>query len=393
MQSSAPFRPPRAARVFFVALVGVGGASLAVGLSSEPQRTWSALFLASNYAVWLATGALTLIALDAVTGARWSLPLRRLQEACVAVLPVAGIGLLAVLLFDPYLVRPGEGAGGEPSSPLRSLWLYRPYFLGRAVAYLLIWAAFAVLLIRAVRDTERSRAGLWSRTAVRVAAAFLVAFGFTCWLASYDWIMALQPDWSSTIYGVYTFAGSILSALAAVTLLAVTVRRFAPLRAVLTVDCLHDLGTLLFGFSSFWMYIWYCQYLLIWYTNHPNETGYLRERIGGAWLPCLLTSLVLNWVIPFLVLLPRWTKQSGAVLGCVSLVVLAGRWVDLRVMIGPSQGEALATFGLVEAGIALGTAGVLGLSALWSLARLPLVPQVAADPQPQHSAHPAAVAE
>jgi hypothetical protein len=126
MQYSAPFRPRRGTRVFFLALAGVGGAAALAGLSSGAQRTWAVLFLAGNYAVWLAVGALTLIALDAVTGARWSLPLRRLQEACVAVLPVAGLVLFAVLLFDPDLTRPGEAAGGEDLSPLRRLWLQRP---------------------------------------------------------------------------------------------------------------------------------------------------------------------------------------------------------------------------------------------------------------------------
>jgi hypothetical protein len=350
------------------------------GLSSDAQRTWPALYLACNYAVWLATGALALIALDAVTGARWSLPLRRLQEAWVAVLPVASAGLLVVLLFDASLIRPDGNAGtSEGSSALRSFWLQRPFLLFRAVAYSALWSAFAVLIVRSLRAQERARAGLRGPTSVRLAAAFLVVFGYTCWLASYDWIMALQPGWSSTIFGVYNFAGSILSALAAVTLLAIALRRYATLRAVLTADCLHDLGTLLFGFSSFWMYIWYCQYLLIWYTNHPDETSYLRERVQGVWRPFLLTSLVLNWVVPFLVLLPRRSKQSGAVLMCVSIMLLIGRWVDLLVMIGPSQGESLAAPGLGDAGIAAGMAGVLGLCVFWSLAKLPLVPQGAAD--------------
>jgi hypothetical protein len=212
-------------------------------------------------------------------------------------------------------------------------------------------------------------------------------------LATYDWFMALQPGWSSTIIGVYNFAGSILSALAAVTLLAVTLRRYAPLRAVLPTACLHDLGTLLFGFSSFWMYIWYCQYLLIWYTNHPDETGYLRVRVQGVWLPYLLTSLVLNWVVPFLVLLPRRNKQSGTVLACVSIMLLVGRWVDLLVIIGPSQGEAFATPGLIEAGIAAGTVGVLGHCVLWSLAKLPLVPQGAADVPAERHPHVVPVPE
>jgi hypothetical protein len=385
MQDNLPFQPPIRARVFFAALALVGCVAVAVGLSADAQRTWTVLFLAANYATWLATGALTLMALDAVTAARWSLPLRRLQEACVAVLPAACLAVLLVLLFDPDLFRSGDGPGVEYPSALRSLWLQRPFRLCRAVGYQVIWLAFAFLMVRTVRNQERAGAGLWGRASVRLGAAFLVVFGCTCWLASYDWIMALQPGWSSTIFGVYNFAGAVLSALAAVSLLASILGRVPSLRARLSTDCMHDLGTLLFGFSSFWMYIWYCQYLLIWYTNHPAETSYFRERTQGVWLPVLLAALVLNWAIPFVVLLPRRNKQSASILACVAIGILIGRWLDLLVMIGPSQGDALATVGPIDAVIAFGTLGVLGLSVLWSLAGLPLAPGPSADLLPDHT--------
>ena len=103
----------------------------------------------------------------------------------------------------------------------------------------------------------------YTRRNTALSAGFLVAFGVTCWLASYDWIMSLEPHWYSTIFGVYHFAGIFLSGLAAVILLAVLLQRLGPFRHVLTKDHLHDLGKLLFGFSTFWAYIWFCQYMLI----------------------------------------------------------------------------------------------------------------------------------
>jgi hypothetical protein len=384
MQDNEPFRPSLGARALFVALALAGCAAVAYGLSSDAQRTWTNLFLAANYLIWLATGALTLMALDAVTGARWSLPLRRLQEACVAVLPAACLVLLAVLLLNPALYRTGDAEAEYPSA-LRSLWLQRPFLLSRAVAYQVVWLLFAGLMVRTVRGHEQVGGKAWSPPSVRLGAAFLVAFGATCWLASYDWIMSLQPGWASTIFGVYTFSGAVLSALATVTLLAAVFRRFAPLRQLLTADCLRDLGTLLFGFSSFWMYIWYCQYLLIWYTNHPGETSYFRERVHGAWLPVLLAALVLNWAVPFVVLLPRRNKQSASILASVSVGILVGRWLDLLGMIGPSQGDALTTPGPIDMGIALGAIGILGLSALWSLAKLPLAPRLGGGQLADHT--------
>jgi hypothetical protein len=374
-QESAPFQVPRGLLLVFQVLAVLGGVALVAGLIGAPQRAWANLFLVSNFTAWLALGALVLIALNAVSGARWSRPLLRLQEACVAALPIGVLGVLVVLVLHPSLYGPAEVGNEPPASALRSFWLQRPFLLLRALVYVGAWLAFAWAIIRAERAREQAGAAPADRKVVALACGFLAAFGVTCWLASNDWIMSLEAGWVSTVFGVYNFAGAFLSALAALTLLAVVLGRCAPLRPFLTADRYHNLGTLLFGFSSFWMYTWYCQYLLIWYTNHPDETGYLRQREQGGWPPFVLASLVLSWGIPFLVLLPRESKRSPVVLALVSLLVLAGRWFDLLVMIGPTQGGALAAPGILEVGFALGALGVLGLCALWSLLRLPLTPR------------------
>jgi hypothetical protein len=234
--------------------------------------------------------------------------------------------------------------------------------------------AFAWAIVRNSRRQDRTGDPALTARNIRLSAAFLVVFGVTFWLASDDWLMSLEPNWSSTVFAVYHFAGLFLSALAAVVLLVVGLRRLAPLRDVITEDRLHDLGTLLFSFSSFWMYLWFCQYLLIWYANHPEETVYYRLRLQGAWAPFVLAGLVLNWGAPFLLLLFRGAKRRPAVLAGVSLLILAGRWVDLFVMIAPSQGDALAAPGVLEVGVALGALAIAGLAAFWALGRAPLVP-------------------
>jgi hypothetical protein len=289
---------------------------------------------------------------------------------------VAGLGLAAVLLIHPSLfpwTAEAHAAEGH-ASPLRSAWLERPAFLLRTLIYFALWLAFAWAIVRNSRRQDRTGDPALTARNVRLSAGFLVVFGVTCWLASSDWLMSLEPSWSSTVFGVYNFAGLFLSALAAVTLLAVCLRRVSPLREYVTADRLHDLGTLLFAFSSFWMYIWFCQYLLIWYTNHPEETAYFRRRLDGSWPAFLIADLVLNWGIPFVVLLFRAAKRSPVILAAVSLVILAGRWVDLFVMIAPSQGDTLAAPGLIEAGVSLGAVGVAGLSVLWALGRAALLP-------------------
>src|SRR5262249_39747770 len=150
---------------------------------------------------------------------------------------------------------------------------------------------------------------------------------------------SLEPDWSSTMFGVYQFAGLFLSGLAALTLLLLWLGRSEPMRRVVTSDHLHDLGKLLFAFSTFWMYVWFSQYMLIWYVNNPEEAVYFLRREQGAWQPLLIANVVLNWAVPFLVLLPRSAKRSPTVLARVCVVLLVGRWLDLYLMIGPPFGQ------------------------------------------------------
>jgi hypothetical protein len=376
MPTSLPFHAPRKAVLLFLGLALLGALSLAAGLILSPQRAWANVLLLSNYLVGLSLGGLVLVALHYVTGARWSVPLRRLSEALAVALPVAAVGLVLVVVFQPSLQSwtLASVASEENASPLRSFWLNRPFLIFRTVAYVAVWLVFGVAIVRTSRRQDQIADPDPTRRNTRLSAAFLVVFGVTYWLASSDWIMSLEPDWSSTIFGVYAFAGLLLSALAGVALLACCLKGHGPLSTFLTEEHLHDLGTLLFAFSSFWMYTWFCQYLLVWYTNHPDETAYFLRRRRGAWPALVFLDLALNWGVPFLVLLFRAAKRNPRILAAVAIVILAGRWVDLFVMIFPSQGETLAIPCVADIGLALGAAGIFGLAVVWSLAQAPLVP-------------------
>jgi hypothetical protein len=385
LQHQLAFRPRLLTFVSVQLLALAGCIGLVIGAYLAPQRTAANVLLASNYLMGLALGALVLLALFNVTGARWGEPLLRMLEALGMTLPLGGLGLVAVLCLWPalYTWHGSAAAAGEAGSPLRSFWLDPPFFFVRALLYLGIWLAFLAAIVLTSQRQDRTRSASLARRSARLSAGFLVAFGVTGWLASSDWIMSLEPDWSSTIFGVYNFSGQFLSALAAATLLAIWLRQVSPLRTYLTEDHLHDLGKLLFGFSSFWMYTWFCQYLLIWYTNHPEETRYFLRRWDGAWPAFLLLDLVLNWAIPFVVLLFRGAKKSPIILGTVCLVVLAGRWVDLYVMIFPSQGAALAEPGLIESVVALAAVGLFSVVFFLVLSFAPLIPATVPSPLPQ----------
>jgi hypothetical protein len=224
---------------------------------------WAGVLLVSYYFVGLGLAGLCFLAIHYTTGAKWSVAVRPAAEALASTLPIALALLGVVLVARPQLYEWTRAGFGGAASDLafKRFWLSRAFFLERAAGYAVIWTVFALALRRPSR---------WS---LRLSAAFLIVFAVTFTLASVDWIMSLEPMWYSTMFGVYNFAGMFLSGLAAIVLLGLWMERTGPLRGVLTDDHLHDLGKLLFAFSIFWMYIWFSQYMLIWYTNIPEEAA------------------------------------------------------------------------------------------------------------------------
>ena len=201
---------------------------------------------------------------------------------------------------------------------------------------------------------------------------------------SVDWLMAIDPRWSSTVFAVYVFAGLFASGLAALTLVVLVLRVRDPLGTRVTDAHLHDLGALLFVFSTFWAYIWLSQYLLIWYGNLPEEITHYVRRTTGAWLPMFLVNPVVNWVVPFLLLI-RWpAKHNVRVLILVCLLLILGHWLDLYLLIMPDLFAAPA-FGPPEALIPLGYAGLLACLTSRALARAPVMP--VHDPFVEESLH------
>ena len=375
MASASGFHTSRGLLRWFHAAVVLGAGTLFIGLWYAPQQTWANLLLVSLYLLGLGSGGLVWLSLLSLTGARWSDSLKQIFQAMSTVLPVAAVGLLAVLLCRPSLYAwTSAGFADEPASPLRHVWLNRPFFLIRAVIYLGLWLAFAAAFWKVSRQQEPARDAPAARRRVALAGAFLVVFGITCWLASHDWIMTLEPEWTSTIFGVYNFSGLILSSLAATIVLVVWLRSRGDEKFPVTENQLHDLGTLLFAFSSLWMYLGFCQYWLNWYVNIPEETTYFVRRWQGAWPALYLVNLLLNWGIPFCVLLFRSAKRSPRIVGTVAAMILIGRWLDLFLMIFPSQGSAAPAVGVIEAGLLLGAMGVFLLPVLRTLENGSLAP-------------------
>jgi hypothetical protein len=185
--------------------------------------------------------------------------------------------------------------------------------------------------------------------------------------------MSLQARWFSTIFAIYHFAGVFEASIAATALIVIILRQRGYLAGIVTEAHLHDLGRCLFVFATFWAYIWFCQYMLIWYSNMPAETCYYLGRTSSPWMPLTILSLLLNWMIPFFVLLPGWTKRSPGVLGRMCVVVLLGHWIDLFSLILPPFMGNSPRLGFWIVGPTVGIAALFALGFIRSLQQRPLV--------------------
>ena len=364
-----------------------GAVVLAAGIAISAERVWSNLLVASFYLLTIALGGALFVALTYVTGGGWHVAFRRIPEAMAKVLPVAGAAMLVVLgVRMTHYGWHHDWHGDAGTFWFKELWLTPSFWAARAVVYVLLWSLLAGWLVARSRRQDQTGDAALTGGNVRISALFLAVYAVTFSLASADWMMALEPMWFSTMWGVYNFAGMIQAALAVVIILGLILRSHdGPLRGVFNDEHLHDLGKLLIGFSCFWMYIWFSQYMLIWYSNIPEETSYFITRTHGPWAPIVVGSIVLNWVIPFFVLLPKPAKRSSGVMMKVAVVVLIGRWVDLYVMVFPSTLGDSPVFGIWEIASICCLVGTAGLLLFRSFSAAPPVPSH--DPYLSESVH------
>src|SRR6266481_2617925 len=289
MSNSPSLTIPSRSWIIPTSLVLLGMGAVIYGLQSAPQRTWPNLLLDGFYITSLALSALFFLATQRLTGARWSASLRRIPEAFMLALPVSSVLMLAVFFGRRTLFSWTHAGAFDHASTLagRVQYLKTPGVFGRMIVILGLWALFALLFRRTSLEQHRKpemSLALHARL-TRFAVLFVLLFALTFTLGAYDWLLSLDPQWVSTMFAVYVFAGTFVQGIAAVTLAVVLLRRRGLLSAVAGDEQLHDLGKMLFAFSIFWAYIWVSQYLLIWYGNLPEEVPYYVKRTRGPWLP------------------------------------------------------------------------------------------------------------
>jgi hypothetical protein len=364
-------------RIVSLILILVGASVVAFGLLSAPDRTWPNLLLNGFYFTSLALSAMFFLATQRLTGARWSASLRRIPEAFMLALPVAAV-LMVVLFFGREIIYPWARAGAFANASAiagKARYLQIPWVFARMGVALLSWIVFAWLLRRISLDQDRhpELSLTLHHRLTRYSILFVLVFAVTFTTGAFDWLISLEPEWSSTMFAVYVFIGTFVQGIAAITLAAVILKKRGVLSDAVNEDQLHDLGKMLFAFSTFWAYIWTCQYLLIWYGNIPEEVTHYVKRTNGPWLYLFALNFLLNWMLPFALLLSARAKRKLRMLAAVSVLLLIGHWLDLYMLIMPSLWSA-PKIGILEIGVAIGYAALLYLLFIRNLAKAPLVP-------------------
>ncbi len=329
------------------------GALIAIaGVIADPAAGWTGLLTAGMYGVSIAMGAALFIAINIVGGARWWDPIRATMVAVARTLPVPLIVVLVTVIGGLTVLYPWARPGVMETNHLLHLkepWLNAPFFIARAAIIAGLWLIM-LQRIGLASGAVPLRAGATRPAPLGTAARFIVLFAATISVAHWDWTMSLEPEWFSTMYGVYGFAGSFQAGIAAVVI--------ATARTEMTTDQRHCLGKLLFAFSMFWAYIWFCQYMLIWYADMPEEASHYAIRLAGGWSSLFWLNPVICFVVPFVVLLSAKTKKKPQLLAQVAAVILMGRWIDVFLLAAPPAG-LLDSFPFYAAGASV--AVVLGM--------------------------------
>jgi hypothetical protein len=377
MTTTPSFQISNRARSGAFLLLALGLVAAIYGVVTNPERTWPNLLIDGFYVTSLGVSAMFFLAAQRATGARWSASLRRIPEAFMPVLPVAFF-LIMVLFFGRHFLyvwsRPGAMADG-PAIAGRAQYLQPAWVYARMVIVFAAWFLFAWLFRRTSlqQDREAGQSLALHQKLTRYAVVFVPVFAFSITVGAFDWLISADPRWFSTMYAVYVFAGTFVQGIAAVTLAVVLLRERGPMRDSVSDHQLHDLGKMLFAFSTFWAYIWTCQYLLIWYGNIPEEVTHYVSRTNGPWLYLFALNLISNWVVPFIVLLSVRAKCTTKVLKFITVLILCGRWLDLYLLVTPSV-WTVPRFGLLEIAIAAGYLSILFLVFVRSASSAPLVP-------------------
>ena len=402
------FTVSKKSQIISLVLVLIGVVALGLGIADEhadAQRIWVNIFVNSFFFFAISLSALFFIAVQYAAEAAWAVALKRLFEAIASYLPIGAIFLIIVFaagsmhkhhiwhwmdnavthdfveaatLDTAHPVYSNEGGEGmvknEEFDQLianKTPYLNQAFWWGRSLFYIAGFLLFGwYIRKKSLEEDEVGGTGIHKKNIAK-SAGFLVFFAYTSSTLSWDWLMSIDTHWFSTLYGWYVFSGMWISFIL-FTLILIKYLKSRGLLEYVNESHIHDMGKWTFAISFLWSYLWFSQFMLIWYSDIPEEVVYYIPRVFGDYKEAYLTMFAINFILPMVLLMARDTKRNWSWLLPIVCILFLSHWVDTFILIAPGAGLHFH-IGFLEIGVFLGFLGIFSLVVLRALSKRPLL--------------------
>lgn len=394
MSTRDNFLVPKRYNTISIALMAIGVLSIialyiTAGSKSDPHeqaRFWGSLLQNSVYFLLVVNAAMFFICATTLGWGGFQWAFARVSEAvsaCVPVLAViSGIILMSIAFggnHEIYHWTSSEHVQHDPTLFHKKGFLNKGFFAVVTILTLVLWSFLGwkmrqrsrMLDNQPLKTKEQAKKYMWDNTVW--AALFLVVFALTVlssipWL----WLMSIDAHWYSTMYSWYTFASTFVAGIALITIYVIFLKNNGYLEYT-NREHLHDLGKFMFAFSIFWTYLWFSQFMLIWYANIPEETVYFKPRTEGAYSGIFWLMFIINFLAPLLIFMSRDSKRNYSTVAFMSVLIIFGHWLDFYQMVFPSPTGGHVPMILYDLGVALGFVGLIMFLVGRQLAKWPLL--------------------
>ncbi|MBT3795891.1 MAG: quinol:cytochrome C oxidoreductase [Candidatus Marinimicrobia bacterium] len=338
------------------------------------NRPYAALYVAAFFFMMISLGALAFYAIQYASQSGWSPVLFRVMQAITYYLLPGALIVLAIAFFaDKHLFiwMDPDVVAHDKLLQAKAGWLNKTAFLIRGLIFIGGWSLYRYFSRKFSLAQDLANDNKNFKRNFQISAGFLVFYIYTESMMSWDWVMSVDPHWFSTLFGWYVFASMVVSGITTIALMTIYLKSKGYMKFV-NDSHLHDLAKYMFGFSVFWAYLWFSQFMLIWYANIPEEVTYFVTRIEDYTIP-FFTMFALNFIFPFLVLMNSDYKRIPWFIVMAGMIILVGHYMDVYNMIMPATVGDRWGFGLPEISALALFSGLFIILVFYSLSKAPLL--------------------
>ena len=367
-------------RIITLVLISIGAGTFIIGLLSDRETTWASYLITNYYFFSLAMGGAFFYVIQSISQSGWSSAFKRVPEAMMAYIPFAALFFILLYFGTHYLYQWSHAdiVANDPLLQHKSSFLNVPFFLVRIIFFFALWIIFMRILRKlslrqdTLDPTKQDGIMVLFGKSELYSKIFIFILAITFSLSAFDVIMSIDAHWYSTIFALKNLIAAFLHGVSVITLIIFILYKkgYFPF---LNKYHMHDFSRYIFMLSIMWGYFWFSQFMLIWYGNIPEETVYYYVRWQEGWKVMFYLEIGLNWAVPFMLLLPVKASRNMTVITIVIIFLIIGQYVELFLQVIPGTTGVLK-FGLIEAGLFLGYAGLFALVVATALSKAKLIP-------------------